>query len=597
MTKTLSQFISFHWPIILILLLIAPTLFPLFHPGFFVMHDDQQVVRLFALDTALSGGQFPVRWVSHLGFGYGYPLFIFYPPLVYYLGEIYHLLLQASFIVSIKLVFATALIASALAMYFWAKHQFGRASGVTAALFYTYVPYKAVDAYVRGALAELFSFVWLPLILLGIDRLFSPKSTHPLRWCLLVSLSSAALVLTHPLIALPFALLLLLYLLFKLLFTLSKGVRPLRRPLLLVIGSLALATLLSASFWLPSLAEKRFTLVDQILLTEKYTYSQHFVYLGQLWNSIWGYGGSTAGTLDGISFKIGKLHLVLALFSLVLSLVHLYRRRLYSAAAAALTASILLSVAALLTTNYTAFVWDRFQPLQYLQFPWRFLTFTALFASFLAGSFIYFVRKLAGPVPAFGISLIAITLLFPPNLKLFRPQQYLDVTTPHYTSDEFAKWTISKTSFEFVPQGVATRAGENGVTQLALDRDQIATSAIKPSATATAKILTDYPHLKTVAVSAIQNTNFTFNTFNFPGWQARVDGTRVNINDNNPLKLVTVPVPSGDHTVTLEFTNTRVRSVANLLSLLGLFMIILLLLYPKLHHLTASRYVRRLTGR
>ena len=257
MTKTLSQFISFHWPIILILLLIAPTLFPLFHPGFFVMHDDQQVVRLFALDTALSGGQFPVRWVSHLGFGYGYPLFIFYPPLVYYLGEIYHLLLQASFIVSIKLVFATALIASALAMYFWAKHQFGRASGVTAALFYTYVPYKAVDAYVRGALAELFSFVWLPLILLGIDRLFSPKSTHPLRWCLLVSLSSAALVLTHTLIALPFALLLLLYLLFKLLFTLSKGVRPLRRPLLLVIGSLALATLLSASFWLPSLAERR----------------------------------------------------------------------------------------------------------------------------------------------------------------------------------------------------------------------------------------------------------------------------------------------------------------------------------------------------
>lgn len=81
---------------------------PLTKPGLYTMHDDQQIARLFVFDQALKHGQFPVRWVDGLGFGFGYPLFVFYPPLVYLLGELFHLA-GFSFINSIKLVFFSAI--------------------------------------------------------------------------------------------------------------------------------------------------------------------------------------------------------------------------------------------------------------------------------------------------------------------------------------------------------------------------------------------------------------------------------------------------------------------------------------------------------
>src|SRR5260370_36359340 len=76
---------------------------PLFHSGLFTMHDDEQVARLSQMYLVLSQGQFPPRWIPDLGFGFGYPLFNFYPPLVYYLGSVIHFI-GFSFIDSTKIV-------------------------------------------------------------------------------------------------------------------------------------------------------------------------------------------------------------------------------------------------------------------------------------------------------------------------------------------------------------------------------------------------------------------------------------------------------------------------------------------------------------
>ena len=91
-------------PVALILLASLIIAWPLAKPGLYTIHDDQQIARLFVFDQALGHGQFPVRWVDGLGFGFGYPLFVFYPPLVYMLSELFHLT-GFSFINSIKLVF------------------------------------------------------------------------------------------------------------------------------------------------------------------------------------------------------------------------------------------------------------------------------------------------------------------------------------------------------------------------------------------------------------------------------------------------------------------------------------------------------------
>src|SRR5690606_30776684 len=132
-------------------------------------------------------------------------------PLVYYTGELFHLLLGLSYIDSMKIVFGISFVGAALTMYVWSKKHFGAVPAVVAALFYTYAPYRAVDAYVRGALAESFAFVWLPLILLSIDRIAELSAANKdqklqLRWIILLGISYAALMITHNLIVLPFTL-------------------------------------------------------------------------------------------------------------------------------------------------------------------------------------------------------------------------------------------------------------------------------------------------------------------------------------------------------------------------------------------------------
>jgi hypothetical protein len=66
------------WDLLLILIITLPAFISLLKPGYFSMHDDQHIVRLFLLEQGVKQGYFFPRWVDGLGFGYGYPLFNFF---------------------------------------------------------------------------------------------------------------------------------------------------------------------------------------------------------------------------------------------------------------------------------------------------------------------------------------------------------------------------------------------------------------------------------------------------------------------------------------------------------------------------------------
>src|SRR5947207_15947771 len=73
-------------PLLFVLILSYWAIKPLFISGFFPIHDDTQVARVFEMNKSLADGMFPVRWVSDLGYGYGYLIFNYYAPLAYYVG-------------------------------------------------------------------------------------------------------------------------------------------------------------------------------------------------------------------------------------------------------------------------------------------------------------------------------------------------------------------------------------------------------------------------------------------------------------------------------------------------------------------------------
>ncbi len=523
--------------IIVVILLSIFTILPLLQPGFFAMHDFQQVVRLFELDKALLAGQFPVRWVQDLGFGFGYPLFNFYPPLVYYLGEIFHLA-GVSFLDATKLVWGFALVGSAVSMYFLAREFFGKIAGFVAAAFYLYAPYHAVDAYVRGALAELFSFVWLPLILL-----FSYKKN-----VILTGLFLALLMLTHNLVFLPFAGLFLLW---------SLLTRTLKTSFL----ALALAFALTAFFWLPALWEKQFTLTDQFLTTGLASYKSYFVCPLQLWSSPWGFGGSAPGCVDGLSFMVGKLHLVLA----ALAILVIRRQRVVLATLA------LLLVSLFMTTDYSQFIWDKIQPLWYLQFPWRFLEFVALFSAILAGAV---VAKIPAKPLRLLLAVVLVGTLLVVEGKYFRPQfreaEASDATllTPYQV-----KWIVSESSFEYMPSGVAFRPKEGGGYTLDIFRNEVGRGG-SISFVPNDFVLADFsstPHRVFLTGQTKTGVKIIFPITNFPGWTAKIDGKVVPIDDVNKLKQITVDFPAGNHALDVSFIDTPVRRLGNIISLATLF--------------------------
>ena len=565
--------------ITLILLFSILVSLPLLKPGLYLIHDDQHIARLYLFDKSLKAGQFPVRWVDGLGFNFGYPLYNFYPPFTYMLGEIFHLA-SFTYIDSIKLVFFSSIFFSGVAMYIFVKELWGRSAGTISSLFYLLVPYRALDLYVRGALAESFSFVWLPLILWSFLKLFKTGNT---RYIYLSAIFLALLMITHNLIFLPFMLILPFYLFFLIW-------KSLNRKLLVVscIGSVVLSFLLSAFFWAPALLEKRFTIVDEMLLVNLADFRIHFVYPQQLWNWTWGFGGSAAGLADGISFKIGKLHIISSVFSLAFALIHMVRRNKqfkFTVHSSQFTVLffLLFIMSAFMTTFYSRLIWETIKPLAYLQFPWRFLTFTALFSSILAGALLYYLKLSILKLTA-GSILICILLFF--NFNLFKPQEYrFNLTDEIATSSEVINWDVSKTSFEYVPKGVALYKDERGVNMLDINKNDIPQNKLElVSGDANLEIASEKPDEIMFNITVHQDSIIKANIFNFSGWHVLINNRYTPISDNNDLKLITFKVPQGGHEVKVLFKNNNVRTFANMLSLGSLVLLIALM-------------IRQITGR
>jgi hypothetical protein len=137
----LADKISFLWKTIwrfrveiLLILLLIPAVKDLLTPGYFTMHDDMQVFRLFELDKCVHDGQLPCRWVPDGGYGYGYPLMQFYPPMPYYPMELLKLL-GLGYFWPVKIMFAVSFIMSGIGMYLLAKEVFGKWGGRLSARF------------------------------------------------------------------------------------------------------------------------------------------------------------------------------------------------------------------------------------------------------------------------------------------------------------------------------------------------------------------------------------------------------------------------------------------------------------------------------
>src|SRR5262249_27623632 len=104
-----------------------------------------------------------------------------------------------------------ALWLSGIASYFWLRRFSGETAAIAGAVVYMGSPYHlVVDMYMRAALAEFWSFAWMPLVLYFTDGALRKK-----RYALIgLAVSYALLVTTHLLTTLMFSTVPIAYALF-----------------------------------------------------------------------------------------------------------------------------------------------------------------------------------------------------------------------------------------------------------------------------------------------------------------------------------------------------------------------------------------------
>ncbi|OGM54003.1 hypothetical protein A3F62_00340 [Candidatus Woesebacteria bacterium RIFCSPHIGHO2_12_FULL_44_11] len=534
--------------------------------GYFNMHDDLQMMRQLEMEKCFTDGQIPCRWVPDMGYGFGFPLFNFYPPLPYLIGQGIRLF-DFSFVDTAKALFVLSFVVSGVAMYALGKEFFGKLGGVVSSVFYLWAPYHAVDVYVRGAMNEAWAMAVFPLILWTSYRLIKEKQKS-FKWLVGLALSYFALFVSHNLMVIIFTPVFALWVLLWL--TREKSWHKV--PQLIFAGIWALA--LAAFFTIPALVENKFTQVAGVLVGY-YDFTAHFVTIKQLLISrFWGYGPSVWGDVDdGMSFQVGHVHWIGSIIIMAALLYGYWKKKKISDTLLVVGLMFVVGwVSAFLTHSRSTPIWLAVKPLAYLQFSWRFLTLITLAFSFIAGALVTILQKRFYWI----IGLLIIGLLYL-NWHYFIPEHGKLGALSDAEKFTGAAWELQQTAgiYDYLPATAITAPKEpmKNLGELVnsdgniVESDGVFSDPMQGTSWATLNVNVEDDSIVRLGI------------FQFPGWETRIDGELVEpyVPEVEQWGRMWVDVPTGKHLIEAKFVNTPVRAVSNYISLMawGLFGILL----------------------
>ncbi len=569
---------KFFW-LLISLIFTFPAFSFLLKPGYYNMHDDMQMIRQLELENCLKDGQIPCRWTSNLGYGYGYPLFNFYPPMPYIVGQAYRTF-GFSFVNSVKATAATQIVLSSVFMFILAASIFGPIGGFISSIFYTYAPYHALNIYVRGAMNEAWAAVFFPLVFYFSRRLILDKK---FKYLLGLSLSFAGILLSHNPMALTFTPILLLWVLFWIFqpyFNLNKKnnfFEFIKSQISLII-KLFLSGLLAAAFTafytLPVLLETKYVQIGT-MFEGYYHFSVHFASLFQLFiSNFWGDGASVWGPNDDMSFMVGYLHWIIPLFLFVLILFFIYKNRqkikTIDSRYWLIILIILMGLGTIfMTHNKSTFIWLLFPVIQKIQFPWRFLNHSAFLLSFSVSGIVLFIEKIKISKKEFiPITISLLVLLI--NLPYFHPIHYGPITDAEKFSGK--AWINQVTSgiYDYLPK--TARIAAQGPAKEYIDE-------IIPNNTLST--LTDGysgSNWKYFKINLNQEAKIILSQLAFPNFLITDNGSQIDYQIEPELGRIVINLSAGDHQIFIKFIDTPIRKISNYISLsVWLFFVIYLL--------------------
>jgi len=550
---------------------------PLFEPTFFRLHDYVHAARIIEIIRALQDGNFPVRWSSNFGYGYGMPLFEFYAPLPYYTGALFYTL-GLNVVAAIKMLFFLCSLMTFIGMYKLGSKLFGKAGGILSAVALTMAPYRAVNLYVRGALSEAWGIMALPWVLFGAVQIIKKEKNG---WLSLL-FGLVVLFLSHNITTLIFIPISILFVIGYSLMTAWKNGHfkkdfVMQLLQLIKVGALYIFGVALAAFYIfPAFLEKDYTKVNAIF-SGYFAYSNHFLYIRQFFIPNWGYGGSVWGPDDGLSFFLGygqlfglALVLIWLLKAIMMKLRELKLKQQHITVVNQSPTYIFMPVLCLLLMGVAAFmtllkskpIWDVLPFMVAVQFPWRWLSVIILFLALLVGMATVYIRhKFLRYIYVVVLSFIIIFT----NLSYFKPESYLKNNDDLYFTDaNRIRSQMSAILPDYIPKQMPDEFAYNPVGNV-----------VMPAAGVEEKVIEDKVQEKKVQVVTNTLTEINFAIADYPGWTVLIDG-KVSKKTQGKIGNLAVMVPQGSHEITAQFRDTPIRAYSDEVSLVAfiLFLVI-----------------------
>ena len=567
---------------------------PLLRPGYFWSAHDARHDVYFILEYNITwneGTLFP-RWSPDWAFGYGYPFFNIYAPGATFLGTLLYRTLHLSLENAVKATFIVTLLISVWSMWLFLRDWLDERAALVGAVAFLYVPYHLVDVYVRAAMAESLALALLPFALWAARRTVLRPGLGSMA---LMALAYAAIHLSSNLVALIFTPVLGLYLLVLACrredgaegwFSMGTWRACLRR-LITPVGGLVMGVGLAAFFILPALLESRFVNREQ-WYGGYYNFHDHFVYFAQLFDPRWGFGISIPGPDDPLSYQLG-----LMLFLLASLTAWLWWGRPQSPHRREVGFWLVMLVGSVwLTTGASAWAWDHVPMVAMAQFPWRYLTLTALALAILSPLVLHW----ADPTPDQSASHPLVPLLLAGLIILASaPYLRIQVTDPPPGGATLAGlMTFERSSDEMT--GMTSTASEVATWSPLADLHMTGTPI---TTQVDYSLVHSNPHLavdarshqvaeETVWVWAdAPDQRVPFLRQWYPGWTATImDPETGQVLERFPLTpedtrppygLLSVPVPQGEYLLRISFEDTPIRRVGNALSMVTALVILVML--------------------
>lgn len=565
--KRISSFFKKEYIVITILVIIS--LFPLYFPGFLYTHDGIiHLYRTAGVYENITNLDFFNRISYNMINGYGYGWEIFYPPLSASIPAIFMCLGFSLFTAEKLFLILFSILAGIFSYKLFNEIFKNNFVSLICSILYVLAPYKIQQIIIRGAMGEVALFTFLPLVLLGLIKIFNKEYKY--KYYLIFG--TLGVVYSHTISTVYTAIFALFFVILNIKKVLNK------KTIIELFKSFFIILLISLPIFIPMLQHKSLDIYKISDITTDV--SDRVVHPGQL------IGGSfeskDAENTSYLSDDIEMNYMLGLTAILILTLFPFFYKKIKENGELNefIKWGILLIISILMMI--VPFIWDKIEILDVIQYPWRLLCFSVIFISILAG---YIIKEIIKTDNKY--LLLLIIIFFSMLFVLFIGSKAKFAKTLNKDFNFFEQQITEKDDYgsfafslgyahEYLPK-------QTNVNIIKSNNNEV--KIIKGSANVEGFTIDNniiYLDIETIE----ENTTIEIPRIYYMGYSILVDGKSNNyyIGNNGFINLDINLI--GKHSITIEYTGT---TLYNIIDYIAIFSFIAYTLYILFYDLVKEK--------